>query len=315
MTPALTLLAGAVAAGWLIPLLLRRVDPRRHDPVLVIVAWLASMAGAGLAASTVVVWLLIPDHGPSAELLEAVNPRWGVVAHGSPPEVEEKTGVLGVLLLLAIIARVAVVSIRAGRRRAQKRRENLAVLRIAGRSADGPADVLWLAHEQPLAFSMTGRPGVVVATDGLRRHLGRAEMAAVFAHERAHLAGRHHLLVAAVDALRATLPFVPLFRAAPRVVRDLVELAADDTAVRGHGPAAVRTALLTVTAHGAPSAALAMATREAMALRLDRLGHDLRPPGRLRRLLTCGLAAAGALVLPFVAGTGLLVAVAVFAGA
>lgn len=313
MTPALTLLAGALAAGWLVPVLLRWVDPRRHDPVLMIVAWLASMAGAVLAAGTVVAWLLLPDHGPSADLLARVNEEWGVVAHGSPPRVEELTGVLGVLILLALAARVVVVSVRAARRRAQKRRENLAVLRIAGRSADGPDDVLWLAHEQPLAFSMTGRPGVVVATDGLRRHLDADELSAVFAHERAHLAGRHHLLVAAVDALRATLPFVPLFREAPRAVRDLVELAADDDAVRGHGAAAVRTALLTVTWHGAPSAALAMATQEAMALRLGRLGHDPRPQGRLRRLVTCGLAVAGAVVLPFLAGTGLLVAVAVVA--
>jgi hypothetical protein len=114
-----------------------------------------------------------------------------------------------------------------------------------------------------------------------------------------------------VDALRATLPFVPLFREAPSAVRALVELAADDIAIRDHGPAAVRTALLTVTLHGAPSAALAMATQEAMALRLDRLGHEARPAGWLSRLVTRGLTAAGALVLPFVAGTGLLVVFAV----
>jgi len=310
VTPSLTLLAGALAAGWLIPAVLRRVDLRRHVPVLMIVAWLVSMAGVVLAAATGVAWLLLPDHGPSATVLESLNACWAVAAHGSPPEVEELTGVLGMVLLFAVAARVAVVSVRAARRRGQKRRENLAVLRIAGRAADGPADVLWLAHEQPLAFSMTGRPGVVVATDGLRRHLDRDEVAAVFAHERAHLAGRHHLLVAAVDALRATIPFVPLFRDAPRAVRDLVELAADDTAVRGHGPASVRTALLAVTWHGAPSAALAMATQEAMALRLDRLDHATRPPGPLRRLVSCGLTATTALLLPFVAGTGLLVAIA-----
>lgn len=310
MTPALTLLASAFGAGWLVPMVLRLVDLRRRDPVLMIVAWLVSMASVVLAAATGVLWLLLPDHGPSAALLETINKCWSVAAHGSPPEVEEKTGVLGVLLLLAVAARVLVVSARSARRRGQKRRENLAVLRIAGRSADGPDDVLWLAHEQPLAFSMTGRPGVVVATDGLRRHLGADEVAAVFAHERAHLAGRHHLILAAVDALRATLPFVPLFRDAPRAVRDLVELAADDTAVRGYGRATVRTALLAVTWHGAPSAALAMATREAMTLRLDRLGHAIRPPGGLRRLVSCGLTAVTALVLPFLPGTGLLIAIA-----
>jgi beta-lactamase regulating signal transducer with metallopeptidase domain len=75
----------------------------------------------------------------------------------------------------------------------------------------------------------------------------------VLAHERAHLTGRHHLLVAVAQALRATLPFVPLFRRAPSAVRDLVELAADLAAVHACGPAAVRNALLTVTRHGTPA--------------------------------------------------------------
>ncbi len=309
MTPALTLLAGAFLAGWLVPGLLRRFDLRRRDPVLVIVAWLVSMAGAGLAAATGVLLLFLPDHGPGAALLVVIHHCWSAVQHGSPPQVEELTGVLGGALLLALAARVLVVSVRRARQRGHKRRESIAVLRIAGRAADGPPDVLWLAHERPLAFSMAGRPGVVVATDGLTRHLHEDEVAAVFAHERAHLAGRHHLLVAAVDALRATLPFVPLFREAPAAIRDLVELAADVAAVRACGPAAVRRALLTVTRHGAPTTSLAMA-QDAMDLRLARLRHGVRPPGRLGRVVSCGLTAITAVSLPFVTGTGLLLGVA-----
>ncbi len=308
MIPALTVLACAVAAGCLAPALLRRLDLRRRDPALVVVAWLLSMAGVVLAAVTGVVLLLLPGHG--APVLAALHHCWLVLQHGSPPEVEQLAGLLGVVLLCALAVRVLVVFARGARQRARKRRESYDVLRLAGREEDGPSDVLWLAHATPLAFSMAGRPGVVVATDGLTTHLGETEVAAVFAHERAHLAGRHHLLIAVVDALRGTVPFVPLFRAAPGAIRDLVELCADVAAVRTCGRAAVRTALLTVARHGAPSMALPMA-QDAVDLRIARLRHDAPVPGRARRVVSCGLTALTAVSLPFVGGAGLLVALAV----
>jgi hypothetical protein len=306
--PALTVLACAVAAGWLAPVLLRRLDLRRRDPALVVVAWLLSMTGVVLAAVTGVVLLLLPGHG--APVLAVLHHCWLVIQHGSPPEVEKLAGLLGVVLLCALGVRVLVVFTRGARHRARKRRASYDVLRLAGREQDGPPDVLWLAHATPLAFSMAGRPGVVVATDGLTTHLGATEVAAVFAHERAHLAGRHHLLIAVVDALRGTLPFVPLFRAAPRAIRDLVELCADVAAVRTCGPAAVRTALMTVARHGAPSMALPMA-QDAVDLRIARLRHDTPVPGRGGRLVSCGLTALTAVSLPFLAGAGLLIAIAV----
>ena len=310
MTPALALLAGAVAAGWLIPDVLRRMDLRRRDPVLLIVAWLVSIAGILLATGAGVLLLLLPDHGPSASLLALINNCWSAIQHGSPPRVEEGAGMVGVVLLVAIAARLAVVSVRGFHRRTRKRQENLEVLRLVGRPVSGPSDVLWLAHDRPLAFSMSGRPGVVVATEGLARHLDQQSVAAVLAHERAHLAGRHHLLVAAADAVHATLPFVPLFRQAPQAIRDLVELAADVAAVRDCGVSAVRTALLGVARHGAPSTALAMA-QDAVDLRLARLRHGTRPPGRVRQVVACGLTGVTAAVLPFLAGTGFLLGIAV----
>lgn len=308
MTVALALLVGILAVGWYVPRLLRRVDLRRRDPVLLIVAWLTSVAGVVLGAAAFVAMLLLPDHGPAARLLATLHHCLAVLEHGAPPQVEELTGRLGVAVLVALAVRIAIVSTRSSRLRAHRRRANLAVLQLAGRFG-GPGGVLWLAHDQPLAFSMAGRPAVVVATEGLTRHLGEDAVAAVLAHERAHLAGRHHLLVAAAEALKATLPFVPLFRRAPGAIRDLVELAADVSAARACGQAAVRNALLTVTRHDAPGTSLAMA-QHAVDLRLARLGHRPRRPGRLRRTAAYGLTAVAAVTLPFVAGTGMAIALA-----
>jgi Zn-dependent protease with chaperone function len=306
MTAALALLAGALVAGWLTPNLLRRLDLRRRDPALLIVAWLVSTAGVLLATATGVLLLLLPGHGTTT--LATIDRCWTAIQHGSPPRVEEATGLLGVALLTAFTARLVTVSAQGIRRRTRTRQENLAVLRLAARSTTGPSDILWLAHDRPLAFSMAGHPGIVVATEGLTRKLDAAAVAAVLSHERAHLNGRHHLLISAADALQAALPFVPLFRRAPRAVRDLVEVAADIAAVRDCGTHAVRNALLGVAGHDAPSTALAMA-QDAVDLRLARLEHHPRPPGKLRRTVSCGLTGITAAVLPSLTGTGLLLGI------
>jgi Zn-dependent protease with chaperone function len=310
MIIAVSLLAGAVVAGWLLPLVLRRLDVRRRDPVLLIVAWMVSMVGVLVAAAGGILLLLPAGHGPGGALLAVVHRCWTAIdhGHGSPPEIEEAAGLLGAAVLGAVAIRVAVVAVRGLRRRTRKRQDNLAVLRLVARSATDSENVMWLAHDRPLAFSMPGRPGVVVATEGLRRTLDAQAVAAVLSHERAHLDGRHHLVVTLADALRTALPFVPLFQHAPRAVRELVELAADVSAVRQCGVTAVRTALVGVTGHGAPRPSLAMA-QDAVTVRLARLQHASQPPGPLRRAVTCALTAITATALPAFSGVGLLLAV------
>jgi Zn-dependent protease with chaperone function len=308
MIAAVALLLGAGLAGWVIPRRLGRMNLRRRDPLLVIVCWLLSMTGFVLAAATGVVLLLLPGHGGIGSLGAVLHHCWSAVQHGSPPRVEEFGGVLGVLSLVAAAVRLAVVGIRICRRRAQAGQDHLAVLRVAARVDEEPPITLWLPHDSPLAFSLAGRPGAVVATDGLTRHLAPDSVAAVLAHERAHLRGRHHLLVAVVDALSAVLPFVPLFRRAPAAIRALCELAADVAAVRSCGAAAVRAALRGVARHDAPGAALAMGG-DAIDIRLDRLRSPAVAPGRVRRATACGAVGAAAAMVPFLTAAGLLVAV------
>lgn len=306
MSVALALLVGAFVAGWFGPGALRRLDPCRHDPVLLLVLWLVSMAGVLAAAIAGVLLALLPGHGPGVPLLAVVHRCWLSLRHGSTPGVEEVAGLLSVTAVVAAAVRLGVVAVNVARRRARRRQENLATLRLAARRDD---DVLWLPYDRPLAFSMNGRPGVVVLTEGLTRHLDTGAVAAVLAHERAHLAGRHHLLLAAAETLRATLPFVPLFRQAPTALGDLLEVAADLVAVRRCGTAAVRTALVTVARHGAPPTSLAMA-QTAVDLRLDRLRRGPTAPSAAHRIVSCGLAGFTAATMPFLTGSAVLLAIA-----
>lgn len=55
-------------------------------------------------------------------------------------------------------------------------------------------------------------------------------MAAVLAQERAHLTGRHHLVLAGAEALASASPWVPLLAGARREVTGLVEMLANDRA-------------------------------------------------------------------------------------
>jgi bla regulator protein blaR1 len=57
------------------------------------------------------------------------------------------------------------------------------------------------------------------------------QLAAVVAHERAHLRERHHLLLLPFVAWEAALPVLPAAARAHAGVRELVEMRADDVAL------------------------------------------------------------------------------------
>ncbi|MGP4050465.1 M56 family metallopeptidase [Streptomyces sp. 2A115] len=95
---------------------------------------------------------------------------------------------------------------------------------------DLPAVVL--EHTTPAAYCVPTKGGRVVLTSGALRRLPPGTVAAVVAHEQAHLRGRHHLMAALAASLAGAFPYVPLFRLAGAAMAGLVELAADDHASR-----------------------------------------------------------------------------------
>lgn len=307
MTVSLATFIGAAAVGVLLPAQLNRLRVVGIAPSFLIAGWALSIAGVLTAAAAAVVMLIVPGHSVPGGPLAAASSCWSSVRHGVPPRVEELSGVLTLIIVTAGAARFAVIGTRFMRRRGRSRRERLAVLRLAARVEPGSPTILWLAHDRPLAFSLSGRPSFLVATDGLRRQLTTSQADAVLEHERAHVRHHHHLLVSLADLSKAALPFLPLFRAAPRAVRELVELAADDTAVRRFGATTVRSALLGVAGGGSPENALAFG-RDALEARLNRLATPPQPTTWRRRGLAYAFVGVSAL-LPFVTGAVVLVAV------
>ncbi|UKY52784.1 M56 family metallopeptidase [Streptomyces inhibens] len=89
-------------------------------------------------------------------------------------------------------------------------------LRTARRSAEAhpvSGDLCVLPDSAPDAYALPGRPGRVVVTAGMLRALPAAEREALFAHERAHLAGRHHLFLLTVALTSACHPLLRSLRA------------------------------------------------------------------------------------------------------
>ncbi|GAA1604813.1 hypothetical protein GCM10009789_68480 [Kribbella sancticallisti] len=204
---------------------------------------------------------------------------------------------------LALVVMVAVAA-RAGwgvttilRRAARQRRRQRQILGLVA-CHDPEFDILVLEHPAPSAFCLPGRGHRVVVTSAALGLLSRTELAAVLAHEQAHLAGRHHLLVAISQGLARAFPGVPVFTWGHVQVRRLVELAADDRACRRHRPSSVANAILLLADAAPPAAALALGG-EATELRLRRLTGRQFPLRRGMHSTLAGLVA-GVLVAPAV---------------
>jgi len=101
----------------------------------------------------------------------------------------------------------------------------------------------------------------------------------VLAHERAHLRERHDLVLLPFTALRRAFPRSATCTGAQRAVALLVEMLADDRALRGRPARELVSALVrfgTAGACPAPAGALAVAEGE-VAARVARLVQPVRP--------------------------------------
>jgi Zn-dependent protease with chaperone function len=190
------------------------------------------------------------------------------------------------------------VTLAAARARRQRRRHAEAVA-VLGRALP-ELDAVVVEHDAPAAWCLPGRERRIVVTTGAVRTLDPQQLRAVVAHERAHLRGRHHLLLAAADAIARAFPLLPLCRHAGLEIAGLVEMLADDAAARSHGRAVLAAALVGVGEGAAPSTALAAGGPSAV----RRMRRMLVPPRPLRlpsRAAALGGAAAVVVFPPCVA--------------
>ncbi|MEH3139818.1 MAG: M56 family metallopeptidase [Mycobacterium kyogaense] len=279
MNAALCVLLYGAAVVWLAPPLLRKVSRAAGDPRLLIAMWLTAIAIA--LASWVVGVAGVTTEGlgrhAAAPLRYCLDAVLAVNDLGWAGHLVFLAGSAAVLATTVVIARRLVLAINklvAGSRR------HADAAHILG-TPSGMPGVVVVHNDRPAAYCVAGRPDAIVVTSAAVSTLGERELDAVLAHERAHLAGRHPQMMMVLRALAGSLPRLPLFRAATETVGSLLEMRADDAAVRRYGSESVLGGLISLAgAPRAPGGALGAA--------------DTAVLDRARRLATP--AAAGALL-------------------
>ncbi|OMC49197.1 Zn-dependent protease with chaperone function [Mycobacterium sp. IS-2888] len=284
------------------PALLARATWPLRAPRAAMVLWQAialaavlSAFSAGIAIATRVL-MPGPDGRPTASVIGAEG-RLGWPLWAAYIAVFALTVLVGVRLMISM-ARVAIAN---RRRRAHHRM----VVDLVGVGHDAALaqtcawarDLRVLDVPQPLAYCLPGVRSRVVVSEGTLNTLADTEVAAILTHERAHLRARHDLVLEAFTAVHAAFPRLVRSANALRAVQLLVELLADDAAVRATGRTPLARALVACASGLAPSGALA-ASGPSTVVRVRRLA------GRGNSLALSAaayLAAAAVFVVPTVA--------------
>ncbi len=238
-------------------------------PAAAIMLWQALGLGWGLAAvGTLAALAARPEHagvagGVMAFATGAVTPS-ASHAHGLLVLTALRLVALTTAVaLLALLCWVLAAACAAGLRTRRRHRALLALLARGDPKAPG---ALVLDHPAAAAYCVPGLRSRIVISAGTLDLLDAAELAAVLAHERAHIRERHDLVLLPFTALCRAFPRSGVTQRANQAVALLVEMLADDRARRSRPARELATALMRFGVAGAPappSGALAVAEAEA----------------------------------------------------
>jgi len=243
----LPLLIPALAAVAARPLA-ARLEPR--EATWLLTAATVILAGCSTAALALLVASAAAQVPAVAELRHYSQP---VLHRGDPTSAI--TGAVAALVLTGVALAVAITF----RRRARALAESY---RRAAR-LHGDRTVVVVPGPAVEAYALPGSPGRIVVSGHLLQALNEAGRAALLAHERAHLASRHHLFSTVAHLAAAANPvLLPLARA----VDYTVERWADEHAARVTGDRRLvaatigQVAMLAPRRQPAPLAALGIVT-------------------------------------------------------
>ncbi len=199
---------------------------RRSYPRAAVTLWHLLTLTCVLASFGFLISVALPALG--------VVPALSAIGRGRPSMSDLNTVEAAALLcafamVAVLVATYAHSTFRA--RRAQSRQRLL--LDLVGHPQQGPMTVI--EHTAPLIYALPGREPKIVATTAAIHALSPTELTAVLAHERNHLSARHDLAILPFAMLRRLFRQSPLFLAIHAEVEVLLEMCADDHAVRlGH---------------------------------------------------------------------------------
>ncbi|MGW3347889.1 M56 family metallopeptidase [Nonomuraea rubra] len=299
----------AILATTLLPRGLMRARWSDRAPRLAISLWLAACASAIASGILAAVAVAVPADAIGHGLASIIAACFALLDNGFDPAAMPVGSWVALLVGALIAARafsgVGTVLVSAYR----ERRRHAEMLRLLGRH-DSELDAIVLDYEEPLVYCLPGRQSKMVITTAALRSLTPEHVVAVLAHERAHLRGRHHLVLAVAQGLSRAFPGLPLFARAKEEVVRLVELRADDVAARHHPRVHIAAALVSLATGRAPVFTLGAGGETALA-RVRRMLHPAAPLRRREKLagtMAVGVLLAGPAAVALLPGLSALIA-------
>ncbi|MFM9588245.1 M56 family metallopeptidase [Streptomyces scabiei] len=292
MNAALALGTYTLLVGFVAPRLLLRSGWPHRAPALALAVWHALALSFALGTALTAYHLFMP-------MAHAHEGLWGLLhscgfVPGFDPGVggpaHATAGRLSVALPAVLgTALAGGFAFHAARARLARTRHREAVDLVGRHSVRLGATVL--PYDVPAAYCLPGRRPRIVISEAAVRELAPEELAAVLAHERAHIAGRHHLALAGAAAFHSVFPLLPLARQVREQTALLLEMIADDRALRAHCDGALATAMYAMAAARAPRDAFAAGGRTVL-IRMRRvLGPRTAPHPALQGALAAAAAA------------------------
>ena len=265
----------------------------RRSPAAAILLWQALGLASGLAAVGTLLGLAMPASnigvvrstlhvatsfrtGGLVALFRVAGAFW---AKGTVPTIVVAMRLACLAAGLALFVSLCWVLFAAGCAVLQARRRQRVLLTLLAYGDPKVPGALVVDHPTAAAYCLPGLRSHIVVSVGTLKLLGCGELAAVLAHERAHLRERHDLVLLPFTALRRAFPKSATCTDAHQAVALLVEMLADDRALRTRPARELVSALVRFGTAGtcpAPAGALAAAEGE-VAARVTRLLQPVRP--------------------------------------
>ena len=279
------LLTNSLGSRWL-----RNASWTQRAPGLGIVVWQALTLSVVLAFMLAGLSLALPSLPVSTSLASLIDAC--VTALRQQYQAPGGLGVriAGVVLAGGIVARLGYSIVSAMRKIRRDRLTQHQSLTLAATYSDR-WQISVVDHRVPTAYCVPGRRAKVVFTTGALCALDDDQVRAVIAHERAHLRGRHDLVLALACALRRSFPRLRCMTIGHDELARLLEMRADDVALRHIDRLVMAKALVTLSSGSLPVGALG-----AGGATLARL-HRLVEPSRSIRLPSRLVLAAGTFTL------------------
>jgi Zn-dependent protease with chaperone function len=253
----------AIVLAWPVPIFLSRAQWPARSPFTAMLLWQAIALAGGLSMiGAMLVYGLEPV---GDNLIAGLRSLAGMVLFNAP------TTALGFWHLFALSAAALLTAhlvftlLLTYYRIERQRRRHRELLALLASPSPERAGTVVISHDSPVAYCLPGGArSVTVLSDGLMAALEPGELRAVLIHENAHLTQRHHLLLWAFAAWRQALPWLPTTRLAQESVNSLIEMLADDVALKTESKATLIKAIA-IVASGSAGAGTAAAGFDATA--------------------------------------------------